>query len=211
MPTRPATNYNRGGGTHTHKDPNCACLPCTARRRKEEALALSGGSSDGTAEESKVGVLKAPQVNGSPRVWVAQWLELKAKNPSLTTKAIAEELGIGYKYLAECVRKARKDGWLELEDPMERIEYEIIPKVVENVVNFLDAKSEKVTIEAMKGLIFPIYKDSIGVHEAPKTILAIKIDTAPTQIANSTASGQILGKPRQFIDAESVTEVKDGN
>lgn len=158
---------------------------------KTEALVQSGP------------VLKLEISSQSTKARVAQWIEWKLKDPNLTNKAIAEKIGIAPQTLNNCISRARKEGWLELSDPMDRVEHEIIPKTVENVINFLDAKSEKVTIEAMKGLLFPIYKDSIGVHEAPKTVLSITIESAPHDTLISP-SGTITGKPRSFIDAEEV-------
>lgn len=208
----PRPYRKKGGGTFTHKNPDCACLPCTARRRKAEALSLAArGGDEPTQDNGEVLEVFKTEKRHSARTRIAQWLEYRASDPNLTDKAIAEKMGIHPKHLTAVIGQAKREGWLQFTDPLDKLEYEIFPKVVENLGHFLDIRDQKVTIEAAKGLVFPKYKETQGIHEAPKTILAIKIETSAPQVNAIVASGQILGKPRAFIDAEEVKQVEDSN
>lgn len=126
------------------------------------------------------------------------WLAMRSLEPTLSTKDIADRLGISVGYLRNLIYNARKDGWLSFTDPLDQIEYGIVPKVIDNLNYFLDAKDKTVTIETAKGTVFPQYKESKGISEAPHTVLALKIE-APLPSDNvRVIAGQIVGRPRQL-------------
>lgn len=131
----------------------------------------------------------------SIRSRVAQYIVIKATNPNITQADIARTIGISVSSLQGYLYKARKEGWITFEDPLNKLEYEIIPKVVENLNHFLDAKDKQVTIETAKGTLFKSYQESKGISDAPKTVLAIKLETPEGEV--QIVSGHIVGKPRE--------------
>jgi transposase len=144
-------------------------------------------------------VLKAP--GRSARDRVAQWLALKANQPSLKNKEIAEMLGISPITLQQYIGQGRKAGWLQFDDPLDKVEHLIIPKTVDNLMEFLNQKDKTVTLETAKGTIFKQYQASKGIQEGGQQVLALKIEmpTASSQVPK-IAVGQIVGQPKVLID-----------
>lgn len=134
----------------------------------------------------------------SPRARVGMWLAMRSIEPTLTTKEIAERLGISAGHLRTLIYEARKAGWLKFTDPLDHVEYGIIPKTVANLERFLDAQDKQVTIEVAKGTIFKQYQESKGISDAPQTVLALKIETGAPDPSIPIVEGRIVGKPRQI-------------
>ena len=208
------TAGKHAGGTHTHK-PDCRCYPCKARRRKEEAIAQPAGARRADVAPAKAGETKANDVieadedqvfvthpvshigKGESRTRIAYWVGQRATKPGITIREVAAQLGIGEKSLQRDIIKAKREGCLLFEDPLSRIEYGIIPKVIDNLEAFLDAKDRTVTIEAAKGTVFPMFKEYKGITDNQTTMLAIKIE-APKEGEDRIITGEILGKPKQL-------------
>lgn len=129
---------------------------------------------------------------------VGMWAAMRTTEPGITNKEIAERLGISPNYLSVLIHQARKDGWLKFNDPLEKLEYEIIPKAVENLGFFLDARDKQVTIEVAKGTLFKQFQDSKGISDAPQTVLALKIEAPDQSQGTKIITGQIVGVPRQL-------------
>jgi predicted transcriptional regulator len=118
---------------------------------------------------------------------------MRATDPKLTNKDIAERLGIGEATLNVMITKATKEGWLVFEDPMKRLEHQIIPQVTENLYQFAKEGDKQVSIEVFKGAMVPAFKEAKGIQEAPSTILAIKIEPTGGSGEVPVFSGQIVG------------------
>lgn len=123
---------------------------------------------------------------------------MRSIEPNLTNSEIAARLGISAGHLKTLIYEARKAGWLRFHDPLDQIEYGLIPKVVANLEHFLDAKDKAVTIEVAKGTVFKQYQESKGISEAPQTVLALKIETGAPDANMPVIEGRIVGKPRQI-------------
>lgn len=199
-------------GAYSHKNPNCGCPTCTSRRRQEKAVpgstgkrgaALAAFPPDPPPQTQAIIRADQPLVaqGKSPRDRVGQWLLLRQSDPSLTNKDIAAKLGILPASLSSIISQAVRDGWLSFDDPLSRLEHEIIPKVVDNLSLFLDQKDKQVTLETAKGTLFKQYQDSKGISDAPTTVLALKIEAVPSGQA-SPSSGRIIGNPR-VIEVEA--------
>lgn len=211
--SQPVEINARRGGWRTHK-PNCQCRPCASHRRAKEAVPVStgDGGAPGPVEvsvESLVPLVKRrhPKRNRpskyntgskSPRARIATWLAIRAVEPHLTNGEIAERMGLSIGYLREIIYKSRKEGWLKFSDPMDQIEYDIVPKVVDNLNYFLDKKDRSVTIETAKGTIFKQYQESKGISDAPRTVLALKIEAPEPGAEPVVVAGRIVGKPREI-------------
>lgn len=155
-------------------------------------------SADGEAPS----IAKRP-ANYNARQRVATWISMRVAEPGITNIEIARRMGILPATLNNYIYVARKAGWLEFSDPLLRLEHEIIPKTIDNLNSFLDAKDKQVTIEVAKGTIFKMFQESKGISEAPKTILALKIEMPPAAEGMvKVATGMVVGTPRMVIDAE---------
>lgn len=131
---------------------------------------------------------------------VAQWLAIKAAEPMINMVEGAKRINIPYSTLKTYVRQAADDGSLKFEDALERIEHEIIPKVVDNLKEFLDKKDRTVTIETAKGTVFKQFQAQQGIQEGGSMVLALKIETTNNEEPR-TIAGVIVGTPK--IVAES--------
>jgi len=202
-----------GGGPDTHK-PGCKCNACVARRRKAKAIDGSTGRelllSDLTKNKTpKAGLeeiisadLPPIVMRGrTPRDRVLEWLEIRAMNPNITNKDAAEKMGIAISHLNTIITRARKAGWLIFEDPMQRIEHEIMPKVAENLNYYLDQRDRTVTIETAKGTLFKQFEKAHGIGEqTSQTVLAIKIEYPETLPEGPEikilSRGNVVGTPK---------------
>lgn len=187
-----------------HK-PDCKCLPCVSRRGAEEAHTIPTG--DGrTALAPLVGIKEQvnrdlPPLVGQSRKArdrVAEWIAIRASEPHLRQKDIAERMGIKAHTLNNLIQNAQKKGWLVFDNPLDKIEYQIVPKVVDNLIEFLDQKDKTVTLETAKGTIFRQYQASKGIQDVQNNVLALKIEMADSTAPVKIVTGQIVGQPRSI-------------
>ncbi len=136
------------------------------------------------------------------RTRVAQFLRVNMAFPDLPKREQAEKMGITYKRMHEIIIQGQALGLIKFIDPLDRIDYELIPKIVDNLNYFLDAKDKTVTIEAAKGTLFRTYQESKGITEGSQTVLALKIEM-PEGNAMPILTGHIVGKPKNRIEANS--------
>jgi DNA-binding Lrp family transcriptional regulator len=201
------------GGPAFHKNPECPCNACTARRRKAETLAWpngAGGNGLGSKNRDKA---QAEVINAdapmmipgrTARDRVAQLIMMRQQEPGIKNAEVARRLGLTANGLNSIIYRATRDGWLKYDDPISRIEYEIIPKVIDNISEFLDKKDKTVTIETAKGTIFKQFQDSKGISDGNQTVLALKIESAePSKV--QVVTGHIVGKPK-IVEITEVPE-----
>lgn len=202
-PTPEATTKPKGGPAF-HRD-GCICNPCKARRRAAEAIALANGEGSGTVEAQSGVLVKQSEVGSHiARGHIANWIKFRAAEPELTNNDIAKRLGIAPKTLNNHIYRARKEGWLQFEDPLEEVEYGIVPKVVKNLNKFLDDEDKVVTLEVAKGTLFKQFQDAKGISEKSTNIIAIKLELPEVGVDGVIASGNIVGKPKPVIEAEVI-------
>lgn len=222
LSTPAPTRTKSVGGPSTHK-PGCICRPCAARRRQAEALASGDGPSAPTRREISRKKQEAIDADlptlvtrgTSLRERIAQYVELRALNPELKTAEIARRIGLPPSTLYSYISRAVKQGILKFDDPISRLDYEIAPKVLDNLNTYLDQKDKQVTIEAAKGLLFPAYKEAKGISDQQnRNFLAIKFEfpagADPVLAGGSdgpakTIGGTVVGRPKELgtvIDIE---------
>jgi len=139
---------------------------------------------------------------GSLRARIVQWKAWRLAEPNVSDRELAERLGISARSLRHSIKRAVKEGWLHFEDPIDRIDHEVIPLVMDNLKEFLVKKDRRVTLETAKSTIYKVYTDSKGVNDAPPMAFALKIETEPTDV--KAISGCIVGVPRK--GAEGLSE-----
>lgn len=136
---------------------------------------------------------------------VAQYLQTSMALPDATKSDIAAHMGITTAQLYSVMTRGKAAGLLTFTDPFDVIDFELIPKVVDNLNYFLDKRDRTVTIEAAKGTLFRTYQESKGVSEAPQVALALKIEmpSSPTG-SPGVLTGHIVGKGRNADTVSSV-------
>lgn len=191
-----------------HK-PNCLCPPC---QRKAKAEPRGAGERPSTVKtKARAKAFKSVQVvepPGQPPVFMedkslrARAAQISAfKAMGLNLIEIADKLELSHGTVKGIVYKANKLGLIQYDDPMERFENQIVPKIVDNVEYWIDQKDKKMTIEAAKGAgIFKSHQAIKLEGEAPQTILALKIEM-PTEsgFEAKTIVGHTVGRPRRVI------------
>ena len=198
-PKRP----RKPGGPKFHK-PGCQCVihkKWTAREWEEKAQPEPDRSE---TRQTEVIDADAPLVTTgrTAKDRVAEWVAIRSMEPGIRNKEIARRLGIGEHHLNTLISRATREGWLKIESPLDRIEYEIIPKTVDNLNHFLDKKDKTVTIEVAKGTIFKQFQEAQGISERPTTVLALKIESPNygSEPEVKIVTGTILGRPKGYSD-----------
>lgn len=128
---------------------------------------------------------------------IVEWIALRSLEPDITNKDAAARMGIGRPTLQTIITRAAKEGWLKFDDPLNRLEYQVLPKVVDNINRFIEEGDKTVTLETAKGTLFPAYRERQGISDASQTILALKIEPADNQEVK-VITGQIVGTPRRL-------------
>lgn len=129
---------------------------------------------------------------------------MRAEEPGITNNEIAKRLGISPGTLNNYVTRAAAEGWLKFDDPLSRVEYEIVPQVTKNLLKFLKEGDKTVTIETAKGTIFKTYQESKGITAAPTTILALRLETPEGDF--QMVSGKIVGQPKVALEIKDITK-----
>lgn len=131
-----------------------------------------------------------------------QWAQFRATEPGITNVEIASRLGVSAAALNGYITIARREGWLRFEDPIARMEFEIVPKVMDNLNKLLDREDRTTTIETAKGTIFRTYQDSKGISDAPQAILALRIEQAEGT-NTKFITGHIVGRSKAIKEMET--------
>jgi hypothetical protein len=195
------------GGPDFHK-PGCRCNACAARRRKAEAELNGAGlpAPVESASEETILVDTPTHHRGIEKQRIKMWLQWKAMEPKLTHEEAAKRLGLATQTLTNLIYKATKQGWLKFTNPLDELEYEIMPKVTHNLKYYLDQGDKDVTIKTAQGTLFKQFQAAKGIQQvAPQTtVLAFKIEMPSGGPSHS--AGVIVGAPRklEIIDAEVV-------
>ncbi len=116
---------------------------------------------------------------------------------------IAKAMGISAKSISPYIYRAGKNGWLDIDNPKQRMEYQLMHKVVNNIETMLDSPDlemrERVTMETAKGTLFKAFGEQ-QVAAPAQTMVAIKIEmpAGPVQQMREDTTG---GTPA-YLDAE---------
>lgn len=141
---------------------------------------------------------------------VAGWIRAKAANPDANNIEIAKQLGITVRTLRAALYKGRKQGWLEFSDPLHELKYGMVPKAMENLNLFLDARDKDITRDVLKATVFAEFAAAEGLQQQPNTIFALKIEVPEgfdKTAAAANIKGVIVGRGLGFdeiVDAEKV-------
>ena len=136
---------------------------------------------------------------------VATWLKMKAANPKTTTREVGEALGLSASTIQNSIYRARKEGWLKLDDPLDEFRYGMIPKAADNMNLFLDARDKQVTLEVFKAGIAQRAAVEDGTAPQQVTVLALKVEMPPVPPGTpSNIKGVIVGTPvsMDIVDGE---------
>lgn len=145
-------------------------------------------------------ILYVDEAPSTLRNRVVEWLKLRAEDPNITKADAARKMGISPRTLQAQISTATQQGWLKHVDPLERIEHEVVPKVLDNLNYYLDQRDKTVTLETAKGTVFKTFQESKGISDAPKTVLALKIELPDHPSEMPIIAGTIVGTPRPIED-----------
>lgn len=123
---------------------------------------------------------------------------------------IATALDISPKTISPYVYRAGKNGWLDLDNPKDRLQYQVMHKVVRNLEQSLDSQailqtgmkeSTAVALKVAEGTVFKQFNDT-PTGPVQQAIVAIKIEMpqGPPHVMREDTVG---GTPA-YLDAESV-------
>jgi len=133
------------------------------------------------------------------RAIIAEWILLRNANPDLGVVEAARRLGLNRNTLSKLIKQAHDHGWLDINDPIDRLEHLILPQTVENLQRFLAEGDKTVTIETAKGTLFKVFQEAKGLGQnSAGTILAIKLELPPTMSPSDVVEGSIIGTPRRL-------------
>ncbi len=137
-------------------------------------------------------------INKSPRDRIAEWAMLRATEPGIKNIEVARRMGITAGYLNKMISDATREGWLVFDDPVDSIDYQIIPKVMKNLNTLLDSVDRTTTLETAKGTIFRTYQNAKGINDVVQTVLALKLEAVPADTLVKVVEGCVVGTPRQL-------------
>lgn len=207
----------------TAHNEDCTCEVCRARIRAKTSQLIRDGAEvtlpsfteiepgkrknkqfrvrKNPADPTKITLVPSGQIVKS---YVADWAIMKMSGKS--NSDIAKELGISPSYLSSCLTVAHNNGWLKFNELKDRLEFVIAPKVVDNIEHFIDNKSERMTIEAAKGLGMFQSHQAVKVDGGEQqTALILNIEMAPaTEVKQVT--GTIMGRPK-YLEGETVDAI----
>lgn len=125
---------------------------------------------------------------------------------------IAKSLGISEKSLSPYVYRATKNGWLDIDyDPKERIQFQVMHKVVRNLEEGLESKGimntgmkerTHVALKIAEGTIFKGFDQQVA-PQSSSTVVAVQVvmPDGPRQVIRADTTGGIPA----FQDAEVVS------
>lgn len=211
-------NTSHNPNTLIYHKPNCACPPCKRKKKAEPGgNGVRQRQKDAAASLPALGDAEVIYTEGFQPVLVAdhgaksrilQIMALRAKG--LNYQQVAEKLGLSYQYVRNLVWRAGKEGWLKFEDPIERFENEILPRVVDNIDYWIAQKDKKMTIEAAKGGgIFKSHQTVKIEGGAPSQMLALKIEMPPGAPEPTITAGKVVGRPRA-LEIEGTVDGTEG-
>ncbi len=208
----------RSGTLQYHK-PNCVCPPCQRAAQTDPGGARTPRTAKAKTK-ARAKAIKNPTAvvvpPGQPPIFIeekslaARAAQIAAfKAMGLGLQEIADKLDLAYSTVRNILAKANKQGLIHYDDPYERFENMLVPKIVDNVEYWLDQKDKKMTIEAAKGAgLFKAHQAIKMEGQAPQTVLALKIEMPEASGLESKAIvGHVIGKPRRIAPKKDDVEV----
>ncbi len=122
--------------------------------------------------------------------------------------AIARALDISPKSISPYLYRAGRNGWLAEDDPKNRLEYQVLHKVVRNLDEGLDSTATlqtgmpvktAVALKVAEGTLFQ--KANVGGPTVVQTAISIKIEGAPAGAAATFDTSDLGGTPA-FVEGE---------
>ena len=187
---------------------SCGCRVCATIRRNDPSMAgpSHNGEAEGLAGKNRRAQKQPVGVGfawgSKQKVVVAQWLALRSLEPDISVVDAAKQLGIPYTNLRSCIYRGSKNGTIQYDDSLSRIEYKVIPMAIDNLEELLADKDKTATLETVKGTIFKEWADRKGVKDTQQTVLALKIEAPSADGEVKAIVGHIVGKPKYIASEE---------
>jgi hypothetical protein len=126
-----------------------------------------------------------------------KWWALRIANPHITKSEAARQIGTSPQQLYFVIEKGLRLGWGQIDDPIDFMSTQLIPKAMKNMDELLTQKDKRATIEMLKGTAFPEYRDTKASQVQPRLSINVQFEPAPPQ-AQTVIEGQIVGVPKQL-------------
>src|SRR5258708_81266 len=183
---------SKGARRGTQKE-ECVCQGCTRTRKKKTKLISDGARRAAIAAKEPQGIVDVKR-----RRRILDWVKVTAEHPDWTKKEVADAIGTSVKTLTRDLQYAQQHGLVDFDAPLERLRYEIIPGVIDNLANFVKAKDKTVTLETAKATIFKTYQAEEGIIDGQNNVLALKIEMTGVPSDVKIVEGQVVGVPKEL-------------
>lgn len=120
--------------------------------------------------------------------------------PNITAKEAASRLGVPHLTLNQYIHRATKEGWLKFDDTLDRLEFQIIPKIMDGYEALLAEGDKTAVIEGMKGTAFKLYQEAKGVKDVQQTILSLRMEAPAPE--TKVIMGTIVGRPKHETEED---------
>lgn len=130
---------------------------------------------------------------------------------------IAKSLGIARSTISHYIYLAGKNGWLtaqDVPDPKDRLDYQLVHKVMDNLEEALDDNARHqtsgikvkhtVALKIAEGTVFKKFDQAAVTPQQQQTIVAIRIEQPPGE-PQAIREGT-LGGVSNYVDAETVEQ-----
>ncbi len=123
-------------------------------------------------------------------------------------REIAKELGISYASVSGYVYKAGKNGWLDLDNPKDRLEHQTMHKIIKNLEEALESQavlqtgmkeSTAVALKMAEGTLFKKF-DEAKAETVQQTVVAVRIEMPQGPVQQMRE--ETIGGTPAYIDAE---------
>lgn len=180
------------------------------RGRPKKAIARRAGAKKSATRSSGVAsetTLVVPARNGQETKHgitveterkLAAYIAFRTQDPDISNKDMAAKLGMNASALHQMLYRAGKRGLVNFDEPLDKLRYEALPLVAENLIDLLKEKDKTTTIEVFKGTLARQYQAEVGATENQITMLGIKIEPAE----RTEWHGTIVGVGRGVRESE---------
>lgn len=131
-------------------------------------------------------------------------LILAMRFSGMSDEEIAPQLNLSPRTVKDYIKIAGVNGWLDLPDQKEKLEYQVIPKAVRNLDAMLDSPDSDVkhnaTLKTLEGTLFKQFGVAQGGPQLPG-VLAIKIEMPPGALA--APRPEALGGVPAYVEGDA--------
>lgn len=124
---------------------------------------------------------------------------------------IAKALGIEARSIKGMMWKAGRNGWLDFDEPRNRLEYQILPKALQNlddamrseaILNTGMSERNAISLKIVEGTLYPQFATQAA-PAANATLVGVRVEIVGGSEKPLVREGTIMGSA-EYVDAETV-------